>query len=240
MKKKRGKREGRRSGRAGEQQPHDAELVASTAARQADIERRLIDAVEPLGFDVVEVKLDTRRNLRVVIDTFESEGGCQGEAPAGGQSAPDAAQAPQDTRPPTRSGPPPGVRIADCQRVSRAAAAVLEDLGHDPGGHRIEVSSPGLDRPLTRPHHFERFRGAQVTVSLRRAGDDGRRNFTGTLLGADEGRLRVHVLDREEPDAFARADVREVRLRPSLAKPPRLGKPDRPKRPRKSGRRKKG
>ncbi|MFC1705362.1 ribosome maturation factor RimP [Planctomycetota bacterium] len=111
-----------------------------------------------------------------------------------------------------------GVCLADCQRASGLAAVALCDLGHDPGGFHIEVESPGADRPLTRSRDFERFRGSQVTVSLKEAGYDGRRNFTGTLVGATEDTVTVHVLDRDDPEVFDRASIRRVSLRPVIEK----------------------
>ena len=73
---------------------------------------------------------------------------------------------------------PGGVDLALCERITAALRDLLDS-------YSLEVSSPGLDRPLTKPEHFRRFLGRRVRVRTREA-IDGRRNFTGTLVGADE------------------------------------------------------
>lgn len=113
-----------------------------------------------------------------------------------------------------------GVGIEDCRRASRIVEEALAGAGFDPGGFHIEVESPGVDRPLTRPSDFERFRGARVTLSLHQArASDGRRNFTGTLIGYAGGDVTVHVLDAPEPETFRAAEVRQVRLHPEVLLP---------------------
>lgn len=73
---------------------------------------------------------------------------------------------------------PDGVDLALCERVTNQLRELLESWS-------LEVSSPGADRPLTKPEHFRRFLGHRVKVRTR---DEisGRRNFTGTLTDADE------------------------------------------------------
>jgi ribosome maturation factor RimP len=73
---------------------------------------------------------------------------------------------------------PHGVNLADCERVTGHLRDLLES-------YSLEVSSPGLDRPLTKPEHFRRFVGHRVKVRTRDA-IEGRHNFTGTLTAADE------------------------------------------------------
>jgi ribosome maturation factor RimP len=118
------------------------------------------------------------------------------------------------------------VTVGDCERASRALADALAAAGADPGTFDVEVESPGADRPLTRPADFERFREKQVTLTLWEA-RDGRRNYTGALLGRSEsGEVTVHVLDEEAPTTFPAKEVREVRLHPEAKLPPRE-RPDR-------------
>jgi ribosome maturation factor RimP len=79
-----------------------------------------------------------------------------------------------------------GVSLADCQSVSRdlsTALDVAEDIAPD-GAYRLEVGSPGLDRPLFSLSDFARFAGEKVRVQTHRS-VAGRRRFTGTLLGVD-------------------------------------------------------
>lgn len=78
---------------------------------------------------------------------------------------------------------PAGVDLALCERVTDDLRDLLES-------HSLEVSSPGLDRPLTKPEHFRRFLGRRVRVRTREA-IDGRRSFTGTLTAADERSVSV-------------------------------------------------
>lgn len=74
------------------------------------------------------------------------------------------------------------IGIEDCERVSRELSAVLDVSDVIPQAYSLEVSSPGLDRPLRTSAHFKRFIGERAKVSLA-LGVDGRRNFTGTIVG---------------------------------------------------------
>ena len=78
---------------------------------------------------------------------------------------------------------PDGVSLALCERVTRQ----LDDLRVD---YRLEVSSPGPERPLSKPEHFRRFLGRRARVRTR--GDhDGRRSFTGELMSASDSEVTV-------------------------------------------------
>jgi ribosome maturation factor RimP len=78
---------------------------------------------------------------------------------------------------------PKGVTLELCERVTAHLAAVRER-------YALEVSSPGIERPLSKPEHFRRFVGRRAHVRTR--GDhDGRRNFTGELLGATDDEVTV-------------------------------------------------
>lgn len=87
---------------------------------------------------------------------------------------------------------PDGVDLTDCEIVSKQLSAVLDVEDPFPGHYTLEVSSPGLDRKLTKPAHFHRFLGSTVRVKLRFP-LDGRRNFRGTLLTANDERIEVEV-----------------------------------------------
>jgi len=78
---------------------------------------------------------------------------------------------------------PDGVDLALCERVTNHLGDLLESWS-------LEVSSPGADRPLTKPEHFRRFMGRRVKVRTREE-IAGRRSFTGTLTAADERRVRL-------------------------------------------------
>jgi ribosome maturation factor RimP len=78
---------------------------------------------------------------------------------------------------------PGGVDLALCERVTNHLRDLLAEYG-------LEVSSPGMERPLTKPEHFRRFVGRRVRVRTREE-FEGRRSFTGTLTDADEGSVSV-------------------------------------------------
>lgn len=84
------------------------------------------------------------------------------------------------------------VPVDRCAALSREIGAHLDARDSIPVAYRLEVSSPGLDRKLTKPAHFHRFLGSTVRVKLRFP-LDGRRNFRGTLSTADHERIEVEV-----------------------------------------------
>lgn len=87
---------------------------------------------------------------------------------------------------------PEGVSLDDCEAVSRQVSALLDVEDPVPGHYVLEVSSPGLDRKLTKPAHFTRFVGEEVRVQMRFP-VDGRRRFRGRLLAAGEKTIEVEV-----------------------------------------------
>jgi len=87
---------------------------------------------------------------------------------------------------------PDGIGLDDCEKVSRAVSAILDVEDPVPGNYDLEVSSPGLDRKLTKVEHFQRFMGENVKVSLRFP-KEGRRRFRGTLVSADDENIVVEV-----------------------------------------------
>jgi ribosome maturation factor RimP len=90
--------------------------------------------------------------------------------------------------------------VDDCADVSRAISAVLDVEDPIAGAHVLEVSSPGIDRPLVRLADFERFAGFDARIETERPISE-RRRFTGRLLGtqADQVRLRTESGDVELP-----------------------------------------
>ena len=83
-----------------------------------------------------------------------------------------------------------GVNLEDCQRVSHQVSGVLEVEDWTDGPYTLEVSSPGLDRPLLEAQHYTRFAGAAVRIRLREP-LEGRRTLTGHLLGMQDGDVVV-------------------------------------------------
>jgi len=86
--------------------------------------------------------------------------------------------------------------VDDCATVSRQVSALLDVEDPVAEAYTLEVSSPGLDRPLVKRADFERFAGAQVKVRMRDAVQE-RRNFKGTLVGVDGDAIVVDV-DQEQ------------------------------------------
>ncbi|MCC5858171.1 MAG: ribosome maturation factor RimP [Ectothiorhodospiraceae bacterium] len=81
-----------------------------------------------------------------------------------------------------------GVTLEDCERVSHQLSGLLDVEDPIRGQYRLEISSPGLDRPLFTPEHYQRFAGQQVRVRLRELWE-GRRKLQGELLGFQDGRI---------------------------------------------------
>jgi ribosome maturation factor RimP len=86
----------------------------------------------------------------------------------------------------------PGVTFADCERLSKELSAVLDVADPVDCHYSLEVSSPGLDRPLRKITHFQRFIGHEARVKLREP-REGRKNFQGVLLSADPDDIAMRV-----------------------------------------------
>jgi ribosome maturation factor RimP len=85
-----------------------------------------------------------------------------------------------------------GITVDDCERVSRAVGEVLDAEDPIPGQYTLEVSSPGLERPLRTAEQFARFVGEPVYVETVQA-IEGRRRFKGALVAAGAGTIEVDV-----------------------------------------------
>ncbi len=106
---------------------------------------------------------------------------------------------------------PDGIGVDDCERVSRQVSAVLDVEDPVQGHYTLEVSSPGLDRPLFTAAHYERVVGEEIKAKLHRP-IAGRRNFKGTLLSVREGEVVIEV-DGEER-VLPLSDIERARLVP--------------------------
>lgn len=91
---------------------------------------------------------------------------------------------------------PEGIRVEDCEAVSRQISGLLDVEDPIQGDYDLEVSSPGMDRKLVKPAHFDRFAGQRVKGRFR-AAIDGRRRFAGVLIGRDGDTVRLQVDDAE-------------------------------------------
>jgi len=124
--------------------------------------------VRDAGFDLIEVQFAREQRgavLRLFIDR-----------PAGSEQG--------QTLDQTLIG------VDDCERVSRDVSAALDVADNISHTYLLEVSSPGLDRPLRRERDFARFVGESARVRLE-AGVEGRRNFSGTIQAAKDGRVEI-------------------------------------------------
>jgi ribosome maturation factor RimP len=147
--------------------------------------------VAGMGYELVELERSSNGLLRVFIDRLPGKVYPTGESES--------------------------VTVDDCEAVTRQLQYVLEVENVDYG--RLEVSSPGLDRPLKKPEDFARFAGAEVDLTLKLP-LAGRKKFRGTLLANDEapeeGVWRLVFNDGKGDQAldFKLEEVRETRLVP--------------------------
>lgn len=151
----------------------------------ADLAGIIETTVVGLGYELVDFETSPRaRLLRVFIDRL---------APA------DAAGA-------------SGVTVDDCAAVSHQLTRLflVENIDYD----RLEVSSPGLDRPLKKSADFVRFAGRDAHLKLRIPEEGNQRNFSGTILGCTQGRVRIATAEGEREFAFDNID--KARLTPKF------------------------
>ena len=109
---------------------------------------------------------------------------------------------------------PGGVTLGDCEQVSREVAALLDVEDPIKTPYQLEVSSPGLDRPLTKPVHFERFTGRKARVELETP-INGQRRFVGLILGVVPDAVRL-TADRGEVQ-LAFSAISRARLVPDYS-----------------------
>lgn len=106
---------------------------------------------------------------------------------------------------------PAGISVDDCERVSRDVAALLDVDDPIPTAYTLEVSSPGFDRVLRTPAHFERFVGERVFVELQ-APRAGRKRYTGILKTVSAAGVELEV-DKQTVDVPF-GEIAKARLAP--------------------------
>jgi len=113
------------------------------------------------------------------------------------------------------SEPGRGVSLEDCVRVSRNLEALLEENADVPARYVLEVSSPGVERPLVRRRDFERFRGQEIAVHGKSALRGNAKKIEGVLLGLEgekeEERILLRAPDGEE-FAVPRSQAKRIHL----------------------------
>jgi ribosome maturation factor RimP len=111
--------------------------------------------------------------------------------------------------------PDGSMQIEDCEAISRALSPVLDVADPIDRAYRLEISSPGIDRPLVRRSDFERFGGHLVKIEMALA-HQGRKRFRGTLAGVEGNAVRLHRDDtRADEDAdvlLVMEDISDARL----------------------------
>ncbi|KPK39096.1 MAG: hypothetical protein AMJ69_06605 [Gammaproteobacteria bacterium SG8_47] len=110
---------------------------------------------------------------------------------------------------------PTGVTLDDCERVSRQVSSVLDVEDPIPGEYSLEVSSPGLDRPLTKAEHYRRYVGSSVQIRLR-AAIEGRRKLNATIEGVTEEGVQLCDRASGESMVLSLAQIEKANLIPEL------------------------
>lgn len=108
-----------------------------------------------------------------------------------------------------------GVELDDCAQVSRQVSGVMDVEEPLKGQYVLEVSSPGLDRPLFKAQHYIRQVGQPVRVRLRRP-QDNQRKFRGVLAAADEQGILLRDVDSGLETRLAYDDIEKANLEPEL------------------------
>ena len=118
---------------------------------------------------------------------------------------------------------PGGIDLDAISEITQRVSAALDLADPLPGGaYALEVSSPGLERPLRTPEHFQRFVGKTVNVKTR-AGVPGERRVVGELVDADERGFTVSPVDAD-PRRFVYNEVEKARTVFEWGPPPKPGK----------------
>jgi ribosome maturation factor RimP len=96
--------------------------------------------------------------------------------------------------------PDGAMSVEDCAAISRSLSPVLDAYDPMPGRYNLEISSPGVDRPLVRPSDFALWAGHEAKIELKEP-VDGRKRFRGVIEGADrnEARLKIELEGSAEP-----------------------------------------
>ena len=99
--------------------------------------------------------------------------------------------------------------VEDCATISRAVSTLLDVEDPIKGSYTLEVSSPGLDRPLTRPKDYTRFAGLEAKIELREP-MDGQRRFRGRIAGLADDQVQLDTEDTRI--AIPYADIERAKL----------------------------
>ena len=103
------------------------------------------------------------------------------------------------------------MNVEDCARLSRAISEILDAADPIAGEYTLEVSSPGVDRPLTRLKDFVDYEGHEARIELDRLAE-GRKRFKGVLAGVEDGQVAVDLEGEEETALIPFAWIVEAKL----------------------------
>ncbi len=108
-----------------------------------------------------------------------------------------------------------GITLDDCEKVSHQVSGILDVEEPVRGEYTLEVSSPGLDRPLFKAAHYARFLGSRIRLRLV-VPRSGRRKFSGTIERVEDGRVWVREQDSDELLEFGLDEIDKANLIPDL------------------------
>jgi ribosome maturation factor RimP len=104
---------------------------------------------------------------------------------------------------------PDGITLEDCEKASRQVSAVMDVEDPIKGEYSLELSSPGLDRPLFSLKHYEQFTGSKVKLRLHVA-IEGRRKYTGVIKGIEDERVVIGVLENDSEQEIIRVPLENI------------------------------
>jgi ribosome maturation factor RimP len=108
---------------------------------------------------------------------------------------------------------PEGINLEDCQAVSHQLSGVLDVEDPIAGNYNLEISSPGLDRPLFKAEDYQRFTGSQVKIKMSKT-ESGRKNYKGVIQGLENDEV---ILDMQGNEIrLALADIDQSKLVPDF------------------------
>lgn len=154
-----------------------------TENRLEALDRSIRERVERLGYECVHISIGTDSAQRRVRVLIDSLG---------------------------------GITVADCETVSRAVNRFLDELDENDmpelaGRYYLEVSSPGVERPLFTPEHYGRFRGREARLRLNEP-VEGRKSLTGEIVSADAAAVVLFVPDEEREIAVPFGNIKSGSL----------------------------
>lgn len=167
------------------------------SAKKQLCEEIIRPVVEGMGYECWGIECLSQGKHSLVRVYIERTGNIESIDNAQGEPDSEIQQRSEDDETATHTGErESGIELKDCELVSRQLSGVLDVEDPISGDYTLEVSSPGLDRPLYHLSQYERFKGYHVALKLRMP-FEGRRKFNGVLNGV-EGNDIVLLVDQEE------------------------------------------